>query len=55
MKIAPPTFSAGVAAKTKTPKSAENTSNILKSLNSGKFLSYTDMHGNGLQLKVMQN
>ena len=46
-------ISAGVAAKTKNPRSAQITSNILKSLTGGKILSLTDMHGRGLRLKVM--
>ena len=29
------------------------TTNILKSISGCKFLSLTDMHGNGLRLKVM--
>ena len=53
LKIASPIISAGVAAKTKNPQSAQTTTNILKSLTGGKNLSLTDMHGNGLGLKVM--
>ena len=53
LKIASPIISAAVAAKTKNPQSAQITSNILKTLPSGKILSLTDMHGNGLWLKVM--
>ena len=53
LKIATPIISAGVAMKTKNPQSAQVTSNILKSLTGGKILSLTDMHGNGLRLKVM--
>ena len=53
LKIATPNISAGVAAKTKNPQSAQITSNILKSLTGGKILSLTDMHGRGLRLKVM--
>ena len=52
MKIATPIISAGVAMKT-NPQSAQVTSNILKSLTGGKILSLTDMHGNGIRLKVM--
>ena len=37
LKLASPLISAGVAAKTKNPQSAQITSNILKSLTSGKF------------------
>ena len=53
LKIATPIISTGVAMKTKSPQSAQVTTNILKSLTGGKSLSLTDMHGNGLRLKVM--
>ena len=53
MKIASPIISAAVAAQTKNPQSAQITSNILKSLTGVKILNLTDMHGNGLRLKVM--
>ena len=53
LKMATPLVSAAVAAKTKSPQSAHNTSNTLKSLTGGKTLSLADMHGNGLRLKVM--
>ena len=51
--MATPLISAEIAAKTKNPQSAQITSNILKSLTSGKILSLTDMHSRGLRLKVM--
>ena len=53
LKIATPIISASVAAKTKNPQSAQITNSILKTLTGGKILSLTDMHGNGLRLKVM--
>ena len=53
LKIATPIISACVAMKTKNPQSAQVTNSILKSLTGGKILSLTDMHGNGLRLKVM--
>ena len=53
LKIATPLISAAVAAKTKNPASAQVTNTILKSLTGGKILSLTDLHGNGLRLKVM--
>ena len=53
LKIATPIISAGVAAKTKNPQSAQITSNVLESLTDGKVLSLTDLHGNGLRLTVM--
>ena len=42
-----------VGAKTRNPKIAQATTNILKSISGGKRLSLTDLHGNGLRLKVM--
>ena len=42
-----------VSAKTKNPKTRRATANILKSISGGKSLSWTDMHGNGLPLKIM--
>ena len=53
LKIATPIISAGMAMKTKNPQSAQVTSNILKSLTGGRILSLTDIHGNGLILKVI--
>ena len=38
-----------VGAKTKKPKVAAATTNILKSISGGKILSLTDMHGRGLR------
>ena len=51
--MATPLISAAIAAKKKNPQSAQITSNILKTLTGGKILSLTDMHVNGLRLKVM--
>ena len=53
LKMATPLISAAVAAITENPQSAQVTNSILKSLTGGKILSLTDMHGNGLRLKVM--
>ena len=53
LKMATPLISAAVAAKTKNPQSAPVTNSFLKSLTGGKILSLTDIHGNGLRLKVM--
>ena len=53
LKIASPITSAGVAAKTKNPQSAEITSNISKTLRGGKIWSLTDMHDLGQRLKDM--
>ena len=51
--MATPLISAAVAAKTKNPQSAQGTNSILRSLTGGRLLNLTDMHGNGLRLKVM--
>ena len=53
LKVATPIISAAIAAKTKNPQSIQITNNILNSLTGGKLLSLTDMHGNGLRLKIM--
>ena len=53
LKMATPLISAAVAAKTENPQSAQVENSILKSLTGGKSLLLTDMHGNGLRLKVM--
>ena len=42
-----------VNAETKNPKVGQATTNILKIISGGKILSLTDMHGNGLRLRVM--
>ena len=52
-KMATPLISATIAAKTKNPQPTQITSKFLKSLTGGKILTLTDMHGNGLRLKVM--
>ena len=48
-----PFIGMAVSAKTKNPKVGAATTNILKSISGGKILSLTDIHGNGLRLKVM--
>ena len=49
-----PFIGMAVGAKTRNPKVAAATTNILKSISGGKILSLTDMHsGAGLRLKVM--
>ena len=48
-----PFIGMAVSAKTENAKVGAATTNILKSLTGGKVLSLTDMHGNGLRLKVM--
>ena len=42
-----------VGAKAKIPQAAQATTNILDSISGGKISSLTDMHANGLRLKVM--
>ena len=42
-----------VSAKTQKPKVGQAATNILKSVSGGKIQSFTDMHGNGLRLKLM--
>ena len=53
LKMATPLLSATIAAKTKNPQSTQVANSILKSLTGGKILSLTDIHGNGIRLKVM--
>ena len=48
-----PVIGMAVGAKTKNPKVAAATTNILKSISGGKRLPLTDMQGRGLRLKVM--
>ena len=48
-----PFIGMAVSAKTKNPKIGAATTNILKSISGGKIFSLTDIHGNGLRLKVM--
>ena len=48
-----PVIGMAVGAKSKNKQVGAATTIILKSLTGGNFLSLTDMHGNGLRLKVM--
>ena len=48
-----PLIGMAVSAKTKNPKVEQATTNILKSISGGKSLSLTDLHGNGLRIKLM--
>ena len=52
--VAAPFIGMAVGPKTRNPKVAQATTNILKSISGGKILSLTDLHGNGLRLKVME-
>ena len=51
--VAAPFIGMAVGAKTKNPKVAAATTNILKSISGAKIMSLTDMHCRGLRLKVM--
>ena len=54
VNVAAPFVGMAVGAKTKDPKVAQATTNILKSISRGKILSLTDKHsGAGLRLQVM--
>ena len=53
LNMASPYIGMAVSAKTKNPKIGAATTIILKSISGGKILRLTDMHGNGLRLKVM--
>ena len=48
-----PVIGMAVGAKSKNAKFGAATTNILKSLTGGRVFNLTDMHGNGLCLKVM--
>ena len=53
LNMASPYIRIDVSAKTKNPKVGQATANFLKSISGGRILGLTDMHGNGLGLKVM--
>ena len=53
LQTAPPVFSGAVAAKTKNTQVSQTASFIMTSIGGGKTLSLTDMHGNGLRLRVL--
>ena len=55
LKKASPIISAGVAAKNKISQAGQVTSSFLKPLTGGKVLNLTDLHGNGLRLKVISD
>ena len=48
-----PFIGMAVSAKTKKPRDVQATTNILKSISGSKKLSFTEMNGRGLRLKVM--
>ena len=53
VNMASPYNGKAVSAKTKNPKIGQATTCLLKSISGGKFLSLTDMHGNGLRFKMI--
>ena len=53
LNMASPYIGIAVSAKTKKPKVGQATANILKSITGGKVLSLTDLHSNGLSLRVL--
>ena len=53
LDFASPYIGMAVSAKTKNPKVGAASTKILKSISGGKFLSLTDLQGNGLRLRVM--
>ena len=53
VNVASPLNVMAVSAKTKYPQVAQATTNNSKSISRGKVLCLTDLHGNGLRLKVM--
>ena len=53
VNMAAPFIGMAVSAKTKNPKVGQATTNTLKSISEGKILSLTDLHGNGLRIKVL--
>ena len=48
-----PFIGMAVSAKTKNLKVGQASTNILKSITGGKILRLTELHGNGLRLRVM--
>ena len=53
LTVAAPLNGMAIGAKTKNPEFAQATMIILHSISGGKILSLTDMHLNGLRLRVM--
>ena len=52
LNVVAPFTGMAVSAKTKNPRVGQATTILLKSISGGKILSLTDMHGNGLRLKL---
>ena len=53
VNVAAPIKGMAVGTKTKFPKVAQATTNILESISGGKILSLTDLNRNGLRFRVM--
>ena len=49
----PPVIGMAVGAKSKNPEACQGSTSFLKSVSGGKILLLTDMHGQGLRLRVM--
>ena len=54
VSVVAPFIAMTVSTKTKNPKVGQSTTSIIKSISWGRVLNLTDLHGNGLRLKVMQ-
>ena len=53
VNVAAPFIGIVVAAKSKNPQVGQATTIVFNSMSSGRILNVTDMHGNGLRLKIM--
>ena len=53
IKAKAPFMGMAVSAKYKNPKVGQATPNIVKKISRGKILSLTDLHSNGLRLKIV--
>ena len=53
VNVAAPFLGMAVSGKTKTLKVGQATTNILQSISVGERLSLTDLHGNGLKIKIL--
>ena len=53
LNVVVPFIRMAVGAKSKNPVVGQATAHVLKSRSAGRSLSLTDLHSNGLRLKVM--
>ena len=53
VNVAAPFIGMALGAKIKNPKVARAATSFLKSISGGKILNLTDLHGNGLGLKIL--